>query len=117
MDLLDLTHWHTVRHQMQELNFPATEESTSYGTPSYKVRKKFLLRLKEDGETMVVHSDDRDIWLKDDPAVFFFTDHYRDYPAVLVHLKKIGKKKLRTLLIQSWKEIAPPKVLTQWQSK
>jgi hypothetical protein len=117
MDLIDLTQWQTVRRLMQELDFPATEESISYGTPSFKVKKKFLLRLKEDGETMVIHSDDRDTWLEDDPTVFFFTDHYRNYPAVLVRLKKIGKKKLRDLLTQSWKEIAPPKLLAQWQTK
>jgi len=116
MNILDLTHWKTVRQVMQDLCFPATEESTSYGTPAFKVKKKLLLRLKEDGETMMIHSDDRDIWLEDDPGVFFFTDHYRNYPAVLVRLKNIGKKKLRALIIQCWKEIAPQKLVEQWET-
>jgi hypothetical protein len=114
MNILDLTHWKIVRQVMQDLNFPATEESTSYGTPAFKVKKKLLLRLKEDGETMMIHADDRDIWLEDDPDVFFFTEHYRNYPAVLVRLKKIGRKKLRVLIMQCWKEIAPPKLVDQW---
>jgi hypothetical protein len=116
MYILDLTYWKTVQQVMQDLNFPATEESTSYGTPAFKVKKKLLLRLKEDGETMMIHSDDRDVWLEDDPDVFYFTDHYRNYPAVLVRLKKIGKKKLRVLIMQCWKEIAPPKLVDQWKT-
>jgi Uncharacterized protein conserved in bacteria len=36
---------------------PEVEESTSYGTPSLKVRGKFLTRLKEDGETIVLRVD------------------------------------------------------------
>jgi hypothetical protein len=117
MNLLDLTHWRTVQQVMQDLNFPATEESISYGTPAFKVKKKLLLRLKEDGETLMIHSDDRDVWLEDDPDVFFFTEHYRNYPAVLVRLKKIGKKKLRVLIMQCWKEIAPLKLVDQWENK
>ena len=117
MFILDLKHWKTVQQVMQDLNFPATEESTSYGTPAFKVKKKLLLRLKEDGETIMIHSDDRDVWLEDDPDVFFFTEHYRNYPSVLVRLKKIGKKKLRVLIVQCWKEIAPPKLVDQWNTK
>ncbi|MBS1661430.1 MAG: MmcQ/YjbR family DNA-binding protein [Bacteroidetes bacterium] len=108
-------HWTTIQNLMTELNFPSTEESTSYGTPSFKVKTKFLCRLKEDGETLVIHSDDRDEWLADDPNIFFVTDHYRNYPYVLVHLKKIGKKKLKQLLTKSWKEIAPERLLKQWE--
>jgi len=114
--LIDLSHWKVVRELMDELLFPGTEESTSYGTPAFKVKKKLLLRLKEDGESLVIHSDDRDVWLAEDPTVFFITDHYRDYPYVLVRLKKIGKKKLRMLLVQSWKELAPQKLVEEWES-
>ncbi len=102
-------YWQVVREIMAA--FPHTLESTSYGTPAYKVNKKLLLRLKEDGETLVLHSDDRDIFLEKDPAVFFFTDHYANYPYVLVKLSKIRKDKLRAAIIQSWKELAPKKLL------
>ena len=54
-------YWHIIREVMAD--FPETMESTSYGTPAYKVNKKLLLRIKEDGKTLVLHSDDRDIFL------------------------------------------------------
>lgn len=100
---------------MEELRFPSTEEATSYGTPAFKVKKTLLCRLTEDGATMVVHSDDRDEWLADDPDIFFFTEHYRNYPYVLVRLDKIGKKKLRVLLEQCWKELASPRLIKEWE--
>ena len=100
-------YWHAVREITAA--FPKTEESTSYGTPAFKVNKKLLLRLKEDGQTLVLHSDDRDIFLKRDASVFFVTDHYANYPFVLVRLDKIRKDKLRAAITQSWKELATAK--------
>lgn len=102
-------YWPAIREIMAV--FPETSESTSYGTPAYKVNKKLLLRLKEDGETLVLHSDDRDIFLAQDPSVFFFTEHYTNYPYVLVKLSKIRKDKLRAAIMQSWKELAPKRLL------
>lgn len=88
---------------------PEVEESTSYGTPSLKVRGKFLTRLKEDGETIVlrVDFDSRDAMMRLQPDVFFITDHYRDYPAVLVRLKAVGRAQLRELLADAWRLVAP----------
>jgi hypothetical protein len=106
------SYWPAIRNIMS--SFPQTEESTSYGTPAYKVNKKLLLRLKEDGKTLVLHSDDRDIFLKDDDSVFFVTEHYANYPYVLVRLDKIRKDKLRAAIIQSWKELAPQKLLDRY---
>jgi hypothetical protein len=105
-------YWQAVREIMAA--FPQTVESTSYGTPAYKVSKKLLLRLKKDGETLVLHSDDRDIFLKNDASVFFVTEHYANYPYVLVKLNKIRKDKLRAAIIQSWKELAPQKLLDSY---
>lgn len=39
--------------------FPGVEEGTSYGTGALKVKGKLLVRLKEDGETIVLRTDAR----------------------------------------------------------
>ena len=82
------------------LSFAGVEESTSYGTPAFKLKKKLLMRMKEDGETLVaiVGFDNRDMLLEIDPKTFFTTDHYRGYPTVLVRLKKISAAKLRDVI-------------------
>jgi hypothetical protein len=39
-------------------DLPGVETSTSYGTPSLKVRKKFMARLREDDVLVLVQVDD-----------------------------------------------------------
>jgi hypothetical protein len=36
------------------LGWPEVEDGTSYGTLALKVRKKLLVRLKEDGDSLVI---------------------------------------------------------------
>ena len=50
-----------------------------------------LARLKEDGDSLVmpgVPQDERAMLVESQPKVFYFTDHYRDYPMVLIRLSK-----------------------------
>ena len=57
------------------LALPEVEEGTSYGTPAFKVKDKFLSRLKEDGETLVVKIDfdERDILMAANSETFYIT--------------------------------------------
>lgn len=88
---------------------PGVEQGMSYGTPSLRVRKRFLARLKEDGQTIAIRVEllDRDVLLQADPAAFYLTDHYRDYPAMLVRLAKVRPAVLAELLEQAWRRQAP----------
>jgi len=92
---------------------PGVEQATSYGTPSLHVRKRFLARLKEDGETIAIRVDflDRDVLLQLDPAAFFLTDHYRDYPALLVRLGQVRPQLLAELVEQAWRRQAPKRLV------
>lgn len=95
------------------LALPGVEEGPCYGTPGWRVKKRFLARLKEDGETLVVKVGDeaRDILLAADPDVFFTTPHYFGYPTVLIRLPKIGKELLREVLERAWRNVAPKRLL------
>ena len=90
---------------------PGVETSTSYGTAALKVDGKFMARLKEDGETLVVRMDivSRDLVLKAQPRIFFITDHYRDYPTVLVRLSEVKRDQLGELLEDAWRLVASKK--------
>src|SRR5262245_58476512 len=84
---------------------PGVMEGTSYGTPALHVRKRFLARLKEDGETMAIKLDyaDREVLLELDPRAFYLTDHYRPYPAILVRLKEVPLSLVGKLLEKAWR--------------
>lgn len=100
-------------------SLPGVEESTSYGTRAIKVKGKLMVRLKEDGETIVLKMTFvvRDILLHEQPDTFFLTDHYKDWPMVLVRLDKVKKKQLRDLLESAWRENAPPKLVREYDAK
>jgi hypothetical protein len=46
-----------------------------------------------------------------DPRTFFTTSHYDGYPAVLVHLRKVGMQLLRRLLTDAWRHRAPKRAI------
>jgi hypothetical protein len=73
------------------------------------VEGRFLARLKEDGQTMAIRMEfaDRDVLLEMDPTVFYLTDHYRPYQAVLVRLEKAPPSLVRQVLRQAWRFQAP----------
>ncbi|QSQ27259.1 MmcQ/YjbR family DNA-binding protein [Pyxidicoccus parkwayensis] len=91
------------------LTLPGMEEATSYGTPSFKVNKKFIARLHPDGESLVLKVDPeaREVLTRADPETFFFTEHYAGYPEyLLVRLSKVRREMLAKLLEEAWKKSA-----------
>ena len=44
------------------------------------------------------------------PASFFTIAHFNGYPAVLVQLRKVGRKVLREALLDGWLACAPPQL-------
>ena len=86
------------------LALPEVEESTSWGTPAFKVRRKMICRLREEGDVLVVRIDiaDKEYLISSQPEVYFTLPHYDGYPAVLVRLPAIESDDLRRLLTASW---------------
>jgi hypothetical protein len=100
------------------MGLPEVEESTSYGTPALKVKGKLFVRLREDGELLVLRTDfdSRDAMLRAQPHIFCLTDHYVGYPAVLVRLSAVRHAQLRVLLADSWRFVAPKSLVARLQA-
>jgi hypothetical protein len=99
------------------LVWPEVEDGSSYGTPALKVRKKLLVRLKEDGDSLVmpgVPADERDMLVESQPRVFYFTDHYKDYPMVLIQLSKVKRSTVEPLLRRQWRALASKKAIGEF---
>ena len=86
------------------LTLPGVEEGTAYGFPALKVHGKLLAcvpanRSAEPGSLAVrVGFDDRAELLAAAPDVYYITDHYANYNAVLVRLARVNPGVLRDLL-------------------
>ena len=99
------------------LDWPEVEDGTSYGTPALKVRKKMLVRLREDGDSLVISGvphEERDMLVERQPKVFYFTDHYRDYPIVLIRLSKAKRAIVEPLLRRHWRTLASKKAVRDY---
>lgn len=98
------------------LALPGVEEGPCYGTPGFRVRGRFLARVRDDGDTLVVKcgDDERDFRMQADPATFFTTDHYRGYPTVLVRLASVRAADLQSVLEQAWRRSAPKRLVAAY---
>jgi hypothetical protein len=87
---------------------PGVVDGTSYGTPALKVSGKLFARLHQSMECVVLRSDllDREILLQSAPDAFFITDHYRDYPWILLRLGVVEKCVLPELIERAWRLVA-----------
>jgi len=96
--------------------FPGVEDSTSYGTPALKVRGKLLARVHQSGECFVLRANllDREILMQSDPSVFLITDHYRDYPWILVRFCAVDPGALPDLMERAWRLVAPKSLVAKF---
>ena len=98
------------------LSYPGVEQSTSYGTPAFKVRKKLLVRVhqKERALVMKVESlDEQEALIAMDPRVFYITDHYEGHPWVLARTSRIRKTQAREIFEAAWRAEASKKQLAE----
>ena len=83
---------------------PDLEQSTSWGAASLKVGGKLLacqaIHKSAEPNSIVVKipMDERDELIAAEPDVYYLTEHYVNYPSVLVRLSKINRDALRDLL-------------------
>ena len=80
--------------------------------PNYECAR--LVRLKEDGDSLVMPSvplDEREMLVETQPKIFYFTDHYRDYPMVLIRLSKAKRATIEPFLRRRWRELASKKAV------
>src|ERR1700757_4217231 len=91
------------------IRLPSVEESTLHDAPCFKVFGRLLTcpalhKSAEPNSLMVrIGRDERAKLMAANPHAFYITDHYRNYPSVLVRLGKIDRRTLTVLLEMSWR--------------
>lgn len=105
------------------LKLPGVEESTAYGAPALKLHGQLLACIpsnrsaEPDSLVVRVDFDDRAELLAADPHVYYVTDHYLGYTAVLVRLSRVTPGKLRDLLGMAHKFISQNKAAPRASSR
>lgn len=97
------------------LSLPGAEERPWFNRPCAFIHDRFLTRVhdKEDAVVLQVGSMEmRDMMLETEPALFYVTDHYRNFPFVLARLKGLTKTAFKGMLVGRARQLAempPPK--------
>lgn len=93
------------------------EESTWFGTPSFKVGAKSFARLRDDGTVLVVRTEMeiRDALMQTRPDTYFITPHYEGHPYLLVRLDRADPHELADLLTDAWDVVAPKRLTKQFE--
>jgi hypothetical protein len=83
-----------------------------YGTPRPKVSGKAFVSVGREAGSfcLMMPLAEKDVLLETAPRVFWETDHYRGWPAVLVRYGRGERDWLETLIRRAWWDKAPVKV-------
>jgi hypothetical protein len=91
---------------------PDAEETTTYGQPCFKVNGRPFVNTGRVGGSFVTRApdDERDLLIAALPDVYFVTDHYLGWEAVLVRLDAVDEDELAGRIEDSYAFIAakPP---------
>ena len=107
-----------VKAAAKATKLPAFENATSYGTPSLRVKGKFLLRIREPGILVLMCSlEEKEFLMQNQPKIYFETDHYKGWPSVLIRLPKIKDVELAHRIAVAWRLQAPKKLVAEIEAK
>jgi hypothetical protein len=101
------------------LALPEVEESRSYGRPSLKVRGKYMAGLNPKEKAFVLRLasvEEQDFLIEMAPQIYYITDHYKGYPAVLARPGKLTKKEARGRLERAWRTQAPKTLVKKFDA-
>jgi hypothetical protein len=102
--------WDVVRELARGL--PNVKESRGRGGPSLTAGGKLMTcpaihkSAEPDSLVVKVGIDQRAQLIAEDPEVYYVTDHYVNYPSVLVRMSRIHRDALRDLLAMAWRFVS-----------
>jgi hypothetical protein len=91
------------------LGLPDIATGRSYGMPSFLLDGRFFARFRDDATVLVLQLGtiaEREVLMELDPGAFFFTEHYRNYPAVLIRLADVPATLLVDVVTEAHRQVA-----------
>ncbi len=99
------------------MTLPGVEDTRAYGTPCIKVDGKVMARLRSEAEGgLALRCDfpERHMLMQADPRVFYVTDHYVNWPMVLVNLAEVRWDAMPGLIEAAWRLVASQRRIDEY---
>jgi hypothetical protein len=64
-----------------------------------------------------IEETERAMRMRADPNAFFITDHYVNYPWMLVRLSAVRRDDLADLIVESWRQQAPARLVAEYDGE
>ncbi|WP_425230073.1 MmcQ/YjbR family DNA-binding protein [Sphingomonas sp.] len=92
------------------LTLPATALSTSYRQPAIKVDGKAFVSTGREPGSFHVRSphDEKAVLMETDPATFWQTAHYANWPGLLIRFGNADPDRVRLVVTRAWWDAAKP---------
>jgi hypothetical protein len=98
---------------------PGVEHTRAYGTPCIKVLGKIMARLRTESEGgLALRCDfpERHMLMQADPRAFYVTDHYMNWPMVLINLTEVRWDAMPGLIEAAWRLVAPRRLIGEYDA-
>jgi hypothetical protein len=101
----------------EELRLPGVSKGIFMRRPSLKHRGRSIIGSK-DGRVIVVHCplELKELLFENEPEIYFQTDHYRGYPALLLRPEKVDKDLLRVRIETAWRMNATKRQIADYEA-
>lgn len=87
----------------ERTGLPQFVRATSYGTPSIKVEKAFLARLRDPGILAIAcPMEEKPLLMEAASEIYFETDHYKGWPYILIRLDAVSDDELTHRFRIAW---------------
>jgi hypothetical protein len=89
------------------MGLSGVEESTSYGTPALKIKKKLIARLREDSYSLAIVATDDDLEALPNiyPGTFSIPQHYVGYGMLVIDLRTVQQAELEGLFVAGMNKV------------
>ena len=108
--------WESLRAFALSLDLPEVEDAVSWGQPNLKAHGKMWVwwSPQENAPVFKTTFEERSFLCEVDPDTFFFTNHYRNFPLILVRPERLDLDWARANLIRVWRAQAKKTWLKNW---
>ena len=86
------------------LTLPGAELSTSYGAPAVKVGGRLVCSRSREADSfhVIALPEEKAVLLETDPATFWQTPHYENWPGLLVRFGSADAERVKRVIARAW---------------